>query len=221
MNQPESWDKIYETIPPRETREHKENVIKQLNEFLPENMEWKYVLDYWCGSGHLWEYIMGKWAYVDFAEISSTMVDLLMKKYSYSDEKTLDWKESFWQTKVFKVESPSDIPVENWTYDYIIAWSVLHHINPDSWKKFLDWFSELLKSGGKMIITWWDESDVVLKQDWFKWRVTWQPTYTINELPKFLYKEKCEIEKTWVYSEQLLAFEIPRMFRYFVIKKKN
>jgi cyclopropane fatty-acyl-phospholipid synthase-like methyltransferase len=49
---------------------------------------------------------------------------------------------------VFLVKTPYDLPVNECDdYDYIIAWSVFHHINPDNWKNFLDGFSELLKTG--------------------------------------------------------------------------
>lgn len=220
MYSSEFRDAIYGDTPPRETKEHKENAINQLNKLLPEDMKWKHVLDYWCGSGHIWENLMERWACVDFAEISSKMVEKLRNKFEYiwNIWEILDAK---WKSyaRVFWVKSPKDLPVENWTYDCIIAWSVLHHINPDNWKEFLDRSSELLKIGWKMIITWRDESDAVLKQDWFKWHVTWQPSYTINNLPNFLDREKCEIVETWVYSEKLQAFKIPRMFRYYIVKK--
>lgn len=221
MYSSEFRNKIYGDTPPRETKEHKENAINQLNKLLPDDMMWKHVLDYWCGSGHIWEKLMERWARVDFAEISSKMVEKLRNKFEYTWNiwEILDANECKSYARVFWVKSPKDLPVENWTYDCIIAWTVLHHINPDNWKEFLDWFSELLKIGWKMIITWRDESDTVLKQNWFKWHVTWQPSYTIYNLPNFLDKEKCEIVETWVYSEKLQAFKTPRMFRYYIVKK--
>jgi hypothetical protein len=78
----------------------------------------------------------------------------------------------------------------------------------------------LLKTGWKIVITWRDDSDVVLQQDWFKWHVTWQPSYSINDLFGYLDAEKYEVEETWVYNEKLPAFNIPRTFRYYIIKRK-
>jgi SAM-dependent methyltransferase len=226
MYKPEFRDEVYNKSDARlpwTSDGHIKCVVNWLNQHWFNEMKWKRVLDYWCGKGFIWENCLQKWAKVDFAEISNTMVDFLMKKYCCSSElwKTSDWEEPFWQVNVFKAGLPSDILVESWTYDYIFAWSVLHHINPDNWKNFLDWFSELLKSGWKLVVTWWDESDSVLKQDWFKWRFTWQSTYSMNKLPDYLDREKYEIEETWVYSESFEAFNIPRIFRYFILKKKN
>ena len=208
--------------PPRITSEHVESAVNWFNQHLPGNMEWKHVLDYGCGNGGIWWNLLQKWADVDFVEISNKMVEFLRKKYVYPWKlsKLLDGKDVMWESKVFWAESPQDLPVKRESYDYIITWSVFHHIDPNNWKNFLDKFSELLKIGWRMVITWRDESDVVLQQDWFKWRVTWQPSYSINSLLECVDRERYEVEETWVYNEKLAAFNIPRMFRYYVLSRK-
>ena len=225
MYSQEFRDNVYEKQndnPPRTATEHKENAINRLNEHLPENMEWKHILDYWCGNGHIWESFLQKWADVDFAEISNKMVELLRKKYVYPRELWIifDENDNFWQAKVFSVESPKDLPIEDWSYDYIITWALFHHVNPDVRKEFLDKFWELLKKNWKIIIAWRDETDIVLKQDEYKWHVTWQPSYKINDLLKYLDPEVFEVEETWLIDEKIPAFDIPRTFRYFIVKKK-
>lgn len=221
----EFWDKVYEQQndrPQRTASEHKEKAINRLNEHLPENMEWKHILDYWCWTGHIWESFLQKWADVDFAEISNKMVELLRKKYVYLSElsMTLDGNNNFWQVKVFSVESPKDLEVEDWSYDYIIAWALFHHVSPNVRKEFLDKFWELLKNDWKMVIAWRDETDIVLKQDEYKWHVTWQPSYKINDLPKYLDPDIFEVEETWLIDEKIPAFDIPRTLRYFIVKRK-
>lgn len=218
-------DKIYKQQhgkPPRVAKEHKEIATNRLNEHLLENMEWVHVLDYWCWNGHIWESFLLKWANVDFAEISNKMVELLRKKYSYPNElwKVLNEECSLWQAKIFWVESPNELPVSDESYDYIIAWALFHHVNPNSWKEFLDKFRDLLKKDWKLIITWWDETDIVLKNDEFKWHVTWQPSYTINSLIEYLDTESLEIVETWLIDEKIPAFDIPRTLRYFIIKRR-
>ena len=225
MYTPDFWDKVYEQQndrPPRTASEHKEAAINRLNEHLPENMEWTHILDYWCWNGHIWENFLQKWADVDFAEISNKMVELLRKKYSYQNEiwKTFDDKSGFWHAKIFWVESPNDLPVKNESYDYIITWALFHHVNPDNRKEFLDKFCDLLKKDWKMIIAGWDETDVILRQDKFKWHVTWQPSYTINSLPQYLDPSNYEIEETGLIDEKIPAFDIPRTLRYFIVKRK-
>lgn len=218
-------DKVYEQqneTPPRVASEHKEIAINRLNEHLQEDIEWKHILDYWCWNGHIWENFLQKWADVDFAEISSKMIELLRKKYVYVWDiwKTLDAEKSKWQAKVFSVESPKDLPMEDWSYDYIITRALFHHVSPEVWKEFLDKFWKLLKENWKIIIAWWDESDIVLKQDGYKWHVTWQPSYKINNLQEYLDPDIFEIEETWLVDEKIPAFDIPRTLRYFIIKKK-
>ena len=220
----EFWDKVYEKQngrPPRTDPEHQKNLINVIEKFLPEDIEWKYILDYWCWEGNIWEELLKKWANVDFSEISSKMVEMLRKKFVYSNElsSTLG-TDKLWQARVFSVNSPKDIPVSEETYDYIIAWTVLHHIDPKYRKEFLDRFWELLKKGWEMIISWWDDSDEILKQDWFKWHVTWEPSYTLNTLPDYLDEEKFEIKEVWTSSEKLSIFDKPRVVRYYVIKRK-
>lgn len=225
MYTPEFWDKVYEeqnNTPPRTATEHKENAINRLDEHLPEDMEWKHILDYWCWNGHIWENFLQKWADVDFAEISNKMVELLRKKYSYPSElwKTLAGKYGFWQAKVFWVQSPEKLPVNDESYDYIIARALFHHVSPKYWKEFLDKFWKLLKKDWKMIIAWWNETDVVLKQDNFKGHVTWQPSYNINNLPNYLDSNMFDIEESWLIDEKIPAFDIPRTLRYFIVKHK-
>jgi hypothetical protein len=72
----EFWDNVYEKQnwkPPWTETEHKRNIISVVKKFLPEDIEWKCILDYWCGEGTLWEKLLKDWANVDFAEISSKM----------------------------------------------------------------------------------------------------------------------------------------------------
>jgi SAM-dependent methyltransferase len=220
----EFWDKVYEKQnwkPPRTESEHQKNIISVVEKFLPENIGWKHILDYWCWSGDVWGELLERWANVDFAEISSKMVEMLRKKFVYPKELSSalgDGKE--WQARVFNVDSPKDLPVSKETYNYLIAWTVLHHIDPKYRKEFLDRFWELLKKDWEMIISWWDETDEILKQDWFKWHVTWKSSYTINTLPEYVDKDKFEIEETWVSSEKLDIFDKPRVVRYYLIKKK-
>ena len=144
----EFWDKVYEKQnwrPPRTEAEHQKNIISVIKKFLPEDIDWKQILDYWCGDGVVWEELLKDGANVDFAEISSKMVEMIRQRLIYSNElsSTLG-DDRIWKAKVFNVDSPKDLPVENETYDYIVAWCVLHHIDPKYRKEFLDIFSTTL-----------------------------------------------------------------------------
>jgi hypothetical protein len=76
-----------------------------------------------------------------------------------------------------------------------------------------------LKKGGEIIIYWRDATDIVLEQDESKWHVTWQPSYAINNLPDFLDSEIFEIKETWLQEERLSIFDIPRVLRYFIVRR--
>ena len=219
-------DKVYEDqhgSPPWICFEHKQNAIRLLSEYLPENVEWKHILDYGCGDGQIWEYYLEKWADVDFAEISEKMVDFLRKKYLYKS-KLLDavWEniDKWKNVQIYKVETPVDIPSEQ-SYDYILCRCVLHHIDPSMWSNFLDKFWWLLKKWWKLIIAWFDITDEILKQDGNLWHVTWEHSRYINDLPLFIDSSIYEIEETGVYDDKTSAFDVARKMRYFVIRYKE
>ena len=117
MYSSEFRDNVYQQQngrPPWITSEHVENAINWLDQKLSDNMKWKHILDYGCGNGDIWWNFLKKWADVDFAEISSKMVELLKKKYLYSKEllKILDGEGCIWKSKVFLVKTPHDLTVE-------------------------------------------------------------------------------------------------------------
>ena len=219
-------DKVYEDqhgTPPWTSFEHKQNAVKLLSEYLPQDVEWKHILDYWCGDGQIWAYFLEKWADVDFAEISEKMVELLRKKYLYKSEifeavqTDIDkWK----RVQIYKVESPTDIP-DKQSYDYILCRCVFHHIDPRMRKGFLDGLWWLLKKWWKLIIAGCDISDEILKQDGNLWHVTWELSRYINDLPKFIDSNMYEIEETGVYDDKIPNFDIARKMRYFVIRYKE
>lgn len=196
------------------------NVASRLEEFINVNVVWMNILDYWCGNGHLWDWFLKKWANVDFAEISTSMLKLLNDKYGNSEKLLKALGNDMWNARVFEVNSPMDLPVKDENYDYIVVWSVFHHIDPNNWKEYLDNFLKLLKKGWRIIITWWDETDIVLQEDWYKWHVTWEPSYTINNIIDYIDNENCDVEETWVYDEKLPIFDIPRIFRYYIVRRK-
>ena len=215
------WLKKWWHTPPWESSENRESAIDCLIKILPNIIQWKHILDYWCWNGHIWEYFLQKWANIDFADISHKKVESLRIKYSSQKDlwKVLDDK-NCWYVRVFQAETPNDLPVENQSYDYIIMWNVLHHIDPNYWKWFLDKFWDLLKTDWKLILQWVDETSILFEKYQFKWCVTWDPIYAINSLPEYLDSNVFEIEKTWLNEVKLPMFDYPGMFRYFVIKHK-
>ena len=204
-------DKVYEDqhgTPPWTALEHKEQTVSLLSEYLPQTVEWKHILDYWCWDGKIWEHFLKMWADLDFAEISDKMVELLRKKYLYQSE-LLDavWNgvDNTRKVQVYKVETPHDIPDKE-SYDYIISRCVFHHIDPKLWKDFIDELMAHLKKWGKLMIWWWDISDDVLKQDGQLWHVTWQhsrwfaTTYRFGYVWNWRYMNPCR-EESYIWYE--------------------
>lgn len=224
MYSKEFWDGIYKNqvgTLPRLTETHKNNATDFLQKYLPQNLKWKNILDYWCWNGHIWEKFLYKWANVDFAEISDKMIELLKRKFLYSNKiyQALSEWDLLWKTKIFGVSTPKDL-LDKWlSYDYIVAWALFHHINPNLRSEFLGSFNKLLKKDWTLIIAWWDESDIILKQDKNIWHITWQPCFTLNNISKYLDGDKYEIKETWILKKTNPAFDIPRIFRHYVIKK--
>lgn len=226
MDEP-NRDDIYERLeqrgdrPPRESSENKENAINVLDRFLPNTIEWRHLLDYWCWNGHIWEYFLQKWVNVDFADVAHTKVEALRIKYSIPKDlwNVLDDK-NCWNVRVFEAKTPDDLPVENGSYDYIIMWNVLHHIDPNYWELFFDKFWDLIKTGWKLILQWVDETSILFEKYKFKWCVTWDPIYAINSLREYLDSNVFEVEDEWLNEVKLPIFDYPGMFRYFVIRRK-
>ena len=125
-----------------------------------------------------------------------------------------------WKARVFEVSSPMDLSIEDGSYDYIVVWSVFHHIEPNNWSEFLDSFFDLLKKGWKMIITGWDETDKMLEKNWFKWYITWRSVYPINGLLDYLDTKKCDVVEMWTCSEKISEFNMSIIFRYYILERK-
>lgn len=219
----EKRDEIYGGETPRTSIEHIQQTIERLNKHLPENVKWLNFLDYAAWTWGIWGEFLKKWANVDFAEIANAMIHELRQEFTYNNEiwDMLDERQNRWQAKVFPAKSPIELPVENEHYNYIIAWAIFHHVSPEYRKEFLDKFWELLKKDWKIFIAWWDETDIVLREDWYKGHVTWEPSYTINSLPQYMNNEIFEIEETWTFDQKIPYFDIPRTFRYYIVKHKN
>ena len=218
-------DKVYEDqhgTPPWTSFEHKQNTVTLLREYLPQDVSWKHILDYWCWDGQIWEYFLKMWADVDFAEISEKMVESLRRKYLYESELSeviWDEKEKLSKAFVYRVESPSDLP--EWEkYDYIISWCLFHHIDPRMRRSFLDSLCSLLKKWWRLFIGWCDKSDPILQQDWNLWHVTWKASWYIDSLPEYLDFDLYEVEDTWILDDKIPLFDVPRRLRYFVIVRK-
>lgn len=222
----ESWDKFYENydgVLPWISVEHKRNSIKILTEVLGLNVEWKYILDYGCWNGHIWDYFLQLWADVDFADVSDIMVEKLKREKLYKSEIAgVVWSDmkKAGKVHVYKAEIPSDIPNKEF-YDYIICIWVFPHIDPEMWKTFLDGLWDLLKKWWRLVVSWWDLTDEVLKEENYLWHVTWDFSWCINDLPKHLDLDAYEVEKSEVYDEKVPMFDKVRKWRYFAVKHKE
>ncbi len=186
---------------PRISCDWKELATRFLDNHLPTDISWKNILDYWCGNGQIWECLLQKWANVDFVDISTKMVNELKQRCaSWEIWNVLNPENVIWNARVFQAESLKNIPAENERYDYIVVWSVFHHINPNNRKEFLDIFWKLLKKNWKLFVEWLDENDFRLKTPGFKAFVTWKPLYPINSLPWYINSEVFEIEDTQTFN---------------------
>lgn len=197
---------------PWEYKEWHENNEKFIRKLIgKDDISWSRILDYWCGSWWNTDNLRAEWANVDLADISENLIGYLNKKYSYMNK----------MPKIYYAESPKDLSDKSY-YDYIIASSVLHHIYPSQWTKFLEGFAELLKPGWKLLILWIAISDDQLQKNHNLWQATWRKMYPIDSLWEYIWDEYV-VESEW-FVDRLAdnnAFNVwNRKFKYFVLVKK-
>ena len=165
------------------------------------------VLDYGCGNALISEHFMRKGHMLELAEISNELVDWLSAHYR--------------NIPIYLVTSPGDILGEN-KYDFVIAWGLFHHINPNLWGQFLEEFHRLMKPGALLLISGWDDSDLILKEERKLGRFTRQRVWYINMLDDMISwrKDKFDIIESKIITVKLKAFPQPRMIRFIVARNK-
>jgi len=206
----EEWDDIYKNHlfdAPWMSEICAQGHIDFLKEFLP-NVKGKKILDYGCGNGLIAYHFYKEGANIELADISDKLVEWLENKYK--DE----------VIKVIQAATPQEIDNGGVPYDYIIANSLFHHVQPDLWTSFLIGFANLLKRGGLLLLSGWDESDDFAKVKVAKYtqKTTWPITTIGNNIKQTNLFE--------IISEQVHAVGLPgffkksKMFKYYVLKKK-
>lgn len=167
------------------------------------------LLDYGCGNGHIGCHFAQMGMFVDLADISTVLVDKLQALIPPDS-----------QIRVFQVSEPNQLPQNN-TYDIILSLSFFHHINPDLWTQFLSQFIDKLNSGAYIIISGWDESDPIIRNDMGLARYTQHPTWCINQLSDIINKVNLTLECNKHVEFLVPQFGCNRHFRYFIANKTN
>lgn len=168
----------------------------------------KTLLDYGCGNGRIAYHFYELGAIVTLADISETLVNWLLKEYASTS------------IQVVTAATPFDINHKEHSYDIVIAGALFHHIQPELWYSFLIGFADLLKPGGQMIISGWDESDVLFSKT-NRAPYTNEPTWPINSLRSVivssgLYRIIDETQYDYTLPE---FFYEHRVFRFFNLQR--
>lgn len=164
------------------------------------------ILDYGCGNASVTKRFMEAGAQVDLAEISSKMVNWLEHEY----EK--------YGCNIYEVSTPGEISGLN-CYDYIVAFGLFHHIEPDYWIEFLAAFHRLLKVSGKLLITGWDEQDEVLNRLDRKAPMTGEISWFITTLVDYVNPRYYKVLKNCAEYVSIYPFVQHRTVRCLVLEK--
>ncbi len=182
-----------------------EKGLEQTKRFIPEDFKGR-ILDYGCGNATVSKYYMEKGNQVDLAEISSTMISLL---HSECDQ---------YGCNIFDVFTPAEIRVD-YSYDYIIAFGIFHHIDSLYWREFLAAFYRLLSPGGLLLINGWDDEDAVLMSNEMKAPMTEEHAWTITKLSSYVNQRFFHILEDESELISLYPFKKKRTLRNIVLRK--
>lgn len=205
------WDNIYQTHfsdAPWMSHEWAEGGIRLLDNYIPPPPPQGRILDYGCGNALISDFFMQKGHQLELAEISEELVSWLHSKHGKD-------------VPIFRVDTPADIPGEN-RYNFVIAWGLFHHINPNLWSPFLDAFRRLMKKDALLFISGWDDTDTVLKDEQKLGRFTRQRVWFINQIDDFFRwrTNEYDIVESKVIPFRLSAFPLHRMIRIIIVRKK-
>lgn len=206
----EFWDKIYQkhfTDAPWMSPEWADAGTEVLEYYIPPSPPSGCILDYGCGNALISEHFMRKGHMLELAEISNELVEWLSAHYR--------------NVSIYLVTSPGDIAGDN-KYDFVIAWGLFHHINPNLWGQFLEEFHRLMKPGALLLVSGWDDSDLILKEERKLGRFTRQRVWYINMLDDMIAwrKNEFDIVESKIIPVKLSAFPQPRMIRFIVARNK-
>ena len=170
----------------------------------------KRFLDYGCGNGRIAYHFYHKGARIVLADSSDTLVEWLKKEYAEDG------------IEVLTAATPQDLPdAPAKRFDYIVASSLMHHIQPELWMSFMKGFTHLLKHNGILIISGWDESDDLIMSRRIA-PFTKNTTWPINSLIQTIKRiRQLELVANELHDMALpSSFTSNRKFRYYVLKKK-
>lgn len=171
------------------------------------NLKGASLLDYGCGNGHIGLHFASMGMLVDLADISSVLIEKLRAKL-------LNQR----QVQIYQLSEPKQLP-QGKMYDIIIAWNLFHHIDPVNWTHILSQFADIMKMGSHMMISGWDESDQIIRDDNGLARYTNNPTWCINQLPDYTNGLPLFVKSDKLVRIQVPQFAHSRHFRYIIFCK--
>lgn len=207
----EFWDKIYQkhfSDAPWMSPQWADAGIKVLEYYIPPAPPQGCILDYGCGNALISEHFMRKGHNLELAEISDQLVEWLSAQHR--------------DVPIHLVNAPSDIAGED-KYDFAIAWGLFHHINPNLWGQFLGDFHRLMRPGALLLVSGWDDSDMILKEEKKLGRFTRQRVWYINMLDDMISwrKNEYDVLESKIIPVKLDAFPQDRMIRFIVARNKK
>ena len=166
------------------------------------------ILDYGCGNAAVSKIFMEQGCRVDLAEISSKMVQWLIREYAE------------YECDVMEISTPSAINKRN-RYVYILSLGLFHHIDPEFWSEFIAAFYRLLKPNGILLINGWDMNDSVLDQNNKRAPMTGELSWQITNLLDCVNDHQFECLENTVQDVIIHPFQNCRTVRSFALRKKT
>ncbi len=123
------------------------------------------ILDYGCGNGDIADFFAQKGFTVVGSDISSEILKVVKEKYPHIE--------------TIQAFNPSQI---RQTFDAVVSWGVLHHVDISEWGVFMDGFKRILNEDGIILIGGHSKKDVEFNSGYRISPTTGEKSYALDSL---------------------------------------
>jgi SAM-dependent methyltransferase len=162
------------------------------------------VLDYGCGDGKLADFLQKKGLKVACSDISEKALSLVSEKMPNAE--------------TIQAEEPQKIG-NSPTFDGVLAWGVMHHIDKELWGHYIDGFANIAKKDGYILIGGHSMKDKEFSQGSRISPTTGDISNAVDSLETMLPNHGLKIINSGYFNFEESSTKQQRCFKYFLVKK--
>jgi cyclopropane fatty-acyl-phospholipid synthase-like methyltransferase len=164
------------------------------------------VLDYGCGDGILAQILAKNGLKVACSDISEKALDLVSEKNP--------------EIETIQAEEPSKIP-KGETFDGVLVWGVMHHIDKNLWKKYVADLANITKENGFILFGGHSMKDEEFSKGFRISPTTGEISTAMDSLETILQEQNLKIIDSGYFDFKEGFTGKQRAFKYFLVQKTN